>query len=119
MGCYQKFIFQKNPAIQLDSKHSSCFQLLMLINTWGFFVGLLAMLSTMTILRVFFLFHKYMMFLNILFYCIFQETKVEKLQKHPCSQAPNPVLGFSEQTELSICQAEGRVPCTGRIKGEQ
>lgn len=38
-----------------------------------------------------------------------EETKVEKLQKHPCSQAPNPVLGFSEQTELSTCQAEGPV----------
>lgn len=36
-----------------------------------------------------------------------EETKVEKPQKHSCSQAPSSVLGFTEQTKLSICQAEG------------
>lgn len=38
-----------------------------------------------------------------------EETEVEKLQKHLCSQALNLALGFTEQTELSICQAEGPV----------
>lgn len=36
-----------------------------------------------------------------------EETEVEELQKHLCSQAPSLVLGFTEQTELSTCQAEG------------
>lgn len=38
-----------------------------------------------------------------------EETKLEKLQKHLSSQAPNLVLGFTEQTKLNICQAEGPV----------
>lgn len=81
----------------------------MLINTWGFFVGFVGYAQQDDHLEGLFLLYKYMKFLNILFYCVFQETKVEKLQKHPCSQALNPVLGFTEQTELSICQAEGPV----------
>lgn len=79
----------------------------MLINTWGFFVGFVGYAQHDDHLEGFFLFLKYMKFFNSLFYCIFQETKVEKLQKHLCSQAPNLVLGFTEQTELSTCQAEG------------
>lgn len=48
-----------------------------------------------------------------------EETDFEKLQDHLCSQAPNLVLGFTEQTKLNVCQAEGPLPCTGRIKSEQ
>lgn len=94
----------------------------MLINTWGFFVGFVGYAQHddhlesfflfhkyRKFLNILFLFHKYMKFLNILLYCIFQETKVEKPQKHHCSQALNPVLGFTGQPELSICQAEGLV----------
>lgn len=80
-------------------------------------LGLLVVLSRMTTLRVFSLLQKYMKFLTILFHYVFQETKVEKLQQHPCSL--NPVLGFTGQTELSTGQAEGPVPCTGRVKSEQ
>lgn len=81
----------------------------------GFFLlGLLVNAQHDDHLECFLLFHKYMNFLNILFYCIFQETKVEKPQKHPCSQALNPALGFTEQTELSICQAEGPVALHGK-----
>lgn len=47
---------------------------------------------------------------SFLTFCFtFQETKLEKLQKHLSSQAPNLVLGFTEQTKLNICQAEGPV----------
>lgn len=70
---------------------------------------LIVVINVMKNLEGFFFFQEHEMFLNTLFYCIFQETKLEKLQKHLCSQAPNLVLGFTEQTKLNICQAEGLV----------
>lgn len=48
--------------------------------------------------RWFFLVSEMQGVLNTLFYCLFQETKLEKLQKHLCSQAPNLVLGFTKPT---------------------
>lgn len=69
----------------------------------------MVMISVLRNLEGFFLFQKCKEFLNALFCCIFQETKLEKLQNHLCSQAPNLVLGFTKQTKFNICQAEGPV----------
>lgn len=78
------------------------------------------MICGMRNLEGFFLLQKCKEFLDTLFCCIFQETKLEKLQNHLCSQAPNLVLGFTEQTKLlTFVKQKGQLPYTGRIKSEQ
>lgn len=69
----------------------------------------------------FYLLEKHKQFVNSFFFLhyVFQETKLVKLKKHLCSQAPDLVLGFTKQTKLNIVKQKDQSPCSGKIKSEQ